>query len=152
MGQNCVLHCTNRDWSGDLHWRQAQCAQEPGGVRPGAVWDKMVVVHAKTRNNRNVNAASIQMVRPLVAMILDAISKRCGLYGYDVLVRPSGYDKLIRLLTELCSSYRLLNVPAVVLDDFVGLQDFNHSILRLGPSNSCIIRRTQIAEKANKLL
>ncbi|KAI3738871.1 hypothetical protein L2E82_29094 [Cichorium intybus] len=27
----------------------------------GAVWDKMVVVHAKARNNRELNAASIQI-------------------------------------------------------------------------------------------
>ncbi|KAI3709330.1 hypothetical protein L2E82_39090 [Cichorium intybus] len=37
MGQNCLLQCINRDWPGGLPRRQAQCAQEPGGVRPGAV-------------------------------------------------------------------------------------------------------------------
>ncbi|KAI3700777.1 hypothetical protein L2E82_45415 [Cichorium intybus] len=95
---------------------RARCAQGPGGVRPGAVrpspgavWDKMVVVHAKTRNNRDLNATSIQIVEnwcDLMAMI------------------PGVEPKLIRLLTELCSSYRLLNVPA------------GHGALRGGPALS----------------
>ncbi|KAI3788361.1 hypothetical protein L2E82_01123 [Cichorium intybus] len=51
------------------------------------VWDKMVVVHAKARNNRNVNAASIQVntfeeTRP---------DKPCGLRAMSPM-RPSGYD------------------------------------------------------------
>ncbi|KAI3700776.1 hypothetical protein L2E82_45414 [Cichorium intybus] len=85
---------------------RARCAQGPGGVRPGAVrpspgavWDKMVVVHAKARNNRDLNATSIQIVE-----------NWCGLMAMIPGVEP----KLIRLLTELCSSYRLLNVPAGV--------------------------------------
>ncbi|KAI3751693.1 hypothetical protein L2E82_22784 [Cichorium intybus] len=65
---------------------QAQCA---GYLAQTLVWDKMVVVHAKARNNRDLNAASIQISR------------------------ESDKDKngAIRLLPELCSSYRLLNVP-----------------------------------------
>ncbi|KAI3750646.1 hypothetical protein L2E82_21360 [Cichorium intybus] len=101
MAKNCLLQCINRDCPGGLPRRRAQCAQDQGGVRPGAVrlipgavrlqagarqgtsdsltfvwlvrfssnldhrlvmaWDKMVVVHEKARNNRDLNAASIQV-------------------------------------------------------------------------------------------
>ncbi|KAI3780058.1 hypothetical protein L2E82_09927 [Cichorium intybus] len=103
-----LIKCTNRDWPGDLHWRQAQCAQEPGGVRPGAVrpgavrpvlgavWDKMVVVHAKARNNRDLNAANIQhnpgkgkdKVRDSRSGLVDTVSSSPALKETMVLYTP----------------------------------------------------------------
>ncbi|KAI3750363.1 hypothetical protein L2E82_20997 [Cichorium intybus] len=102
---------------GTIVGRRAQIAtdqetvQALGAVRPGSwrgapnPWrsmGQMVVVHAKARNNRDLNAASIQISRESMIDKNGAIS------------RASMTDKngAIRLLTELCSSYRLLNVPA----------------------------------------
>ncbi|KAI3751222.1 hypothetical protein L2E82_22270 [Cichorium intybus] len=84
-----LIKCTNRDWPGDLHWRQAQCAQEAGGVRPGAVRPVLGAVETSSgdENDKCKNICKRQ----------DQISHKNG---------------AIRLLTELCSSYRLLNVPA----------------------------------------
>ncbi|KAI3708658.1 hypothetical protein L2E82_37973 [Cichorium intybus] len=147
--------------------RQAQCAQDQGGVRPGAVrpapgavWDKMVVVHANARNHRELNAASIQvetvlgdgidgskihlkrqyqisresekdkngaisresaidkngaMVRPLVAMILDAISNWCGLYGYDI-VTGTWYGLMAMISVTLMSC---INISSTISDEML---------------------------------
>ncbi|KAI3721559.1 hypothetical protein L2E82_32575 [Cichorium intybus] len=78
------------------------------------VWDKMVVVHAKARNNRDLNAASIQISRESLIDKNGVVSQSIFMVRQDQIRRESIIDKngAIRLLTELCSSYRLLYVPA----------------------------------------
>ncbi|KAI3700520.1 hypothetical protein L2E82_45151 [Cichorium intybus] len=68
--------------------------------------DKMVVVHAKARNNRDLNAASIQLADTMIRQYQISRESDKDKNGAVIVIQP------IRLLTELCSSYRLLNVPA----------------------------------------
>ncbi|KAI3680265.1 hypothetical protein L2E82_50490 [Cichorium intybus] len=85
-------------------------------IRPpeSTVWDEMVVVHAKARNNRDLNAASIQISRESDKDKNGAVSQSILMVRQYQISRESIIDKngAIRLLTELCSSYRLLNVSA----------------------------------------
>ncbi|KAI3700888.1 hypothetical protein L2E82_45529 [Cichorium intybus] len=96
---------------GDFQAIKAQCAQDPGGVRPGAVrptpgavWDKMVVVHAKARNNRKFNAASIQM--PLKRQY--QISRESAIDKNGAISRESIIDKNGAVSQSLKRQYRII--------------------------------------------
>ncbi|KAI3739373.1 hypothetical protein L2E82_29777 [Cichorium intybus] len=130
-----LIKCTNRGWTGDLRRRQAQCAQEPGGVRPGAVRPGAVRPGpGAARNNRDLNAASIQISRESIIDKNGAVSQSILMVRQYQISRESIIDKngAIRLLTEPCSSYRLLNVPAANITG----RNLGHAALRSEPALS----------------